>query len=54
MSLNLIKIIKRLELIKTLIALEEEEDITEQITKLEKLQPGEEIKEIIILLQEKS
>ena len=54
MSLNLSKIIKRLELIKSLIFLEEEEDIAEQIIRLQDLQPDEEIKGIIFHLEQKS
>ena len=54
MTLNLAIIIKRLNLIKNLIALEEEEYIAEHIVKLEQLLPSKEIKEIISLLQEKS
>ena len=54
MSLNLSKIIKRIELIKSLILLEEEEDIAEQITKLQDLHPDEEIKGIIFHLEQKS
>jgi hypothetical protein len=48
------KIIKRLELIKSLIVLEEEEDIVEQVTKLQQLQTNDEIKEIISHLQQRS
>ena len=54
MTLNLSKIIKRLELIKNMIALEEDEDIAEQLTKLQQLPINEEIKEIIFLLQQRA
>ena len=53
-SIDLSKIVKRLELIKSLIVLEEEEDIAEHVAKLQKLQPNEEIKEIIFHLQQRS
>lgn len=53
-NVNLLKIIKRLVLIKNLIALEEEEDILEQIPKLEELDLNEQIKEIINLLKQKA
>src|SRR5665647_2676037 len=53
-STEISKIVKRLELIKSLIALEEEEDIAEQVTKLQQLQTNEEIKEIIFHLQQRS
>src|SRR5665647_1787470 len=53
-STGISKIVKRLELIKSLIVLEEEEDIAEQVTKLQQLQTNEEIKEIIFHLQQKS
>jgi hypothetical protein len=36
-NVNLTKIIKRLELIKSLISLEEEDEITSHVSKLEKL-----------------
>ena len=52
--IDLSKIVKRLELIKSLILLEEEEDIAEQVIKLQQLQTNEEIKEIIIQLQQRS
>jgi DnaJ domain len=51
---DLSKIVKRLELIKSLIVLEEEEDIAEQVTKLQRLQTNEGIKEIISYLQQRS
>ena len=54
MSLNISTIIKRIELIKTLISLEEEEIITEQIIKLEEFQSNEKVNELIILLKQKS
>ncbi len=53
MSLNIPIIIKRIELIKTLISLEEEEIIAEQIIKLEDFQSNEKVNEIIILLKQK-
>lgn len=53
-SIDISKIVKRLELIKSFIVLEEEEDIAEQVTKLQQLQTNEEIKEIIFHLQQKS
>jgi len=53
-SIDISKIVKRLELIKSLIVLEEEEDIAEQVIKLQQLQTNEEIKEIIFHLQQKS
>jgi hypothetical protein len=53
-NIDLSKIVKRLELIKSLIVLEEEEDIAEQVTKLQQLQTNEEIKEIIFHLQQRS
>lgn len=48
------KIIKRLELIKTLISLEEEESIEEQIIKLKQLHISQNVEKIIIDLQQKS
>lgn len=54
MHLDLSKIIKRIELIKTLIALEEEETIAEQTIKLEEYQSNEKVKELISLLRQKS
>jgi hypothetical protein len=53
-NIDLSKIVKRLELIKSLIVLEEEEDIVEQVTKLQQLQTSKEIKEIISHLQQRS
>lgn len=53
-SIDISKIVKRLELIKSFIVLEEEEDIAEQVIKLQQLQTNEEIKEIIFHLQKKS
>jgi len=50
---NLSKIIKRLELIKNLIALEEEDGITGQIKKLQQLALTEEVNSIVTLLQQK-
>lgn len=54
MTLNLSKIIKRIELIKNLISLEEEETISEQTIKLEEYQSNEKVKELISLLKQKS
>ena len=54
MLLDLSKIIKRIELIKNLIALEEEETIAEQTIKLEEYQSNEKVKELISLLKQKS
>jgi hypothetical protein len=54
MSLNISTIIKRIELIKSLISLEEEGIIAEQIIKLEEFQSNEKINELIILLKQKS
>ena len=51
---ELSKIIKRLELIKNLISLEEDEDIAEQVRKLQQLQINNEVHEIINHLQQKS
>lgn len=48
------KIIKRLELIKSLIALEEESEINHHIVKLEQLALTSELKSIISMLQEKA
>lgn len=52
-SVNLSLIIKRLELIKNLIALEEEEEIVEQIYKLESLEINHTIQKIINTLKQK-
>lgn len=54
MSLNIPTIIKRIELIKTLISLEEEYIIVEQIFKLEEFQSNEKVNQLIILLKQKS
>jgi hypothetical protein len=54
MSLNIPTIIKRIELIKTLVSLEEEDIIAEQIVKLEEFQSNEKVNELIILLKQKS
>lgn len=54
MHLDLSKIIKRIELIKNLITLEEEETIAEQTIKLEEYQSNEKVKELIFLLKQKS
>ncbi len=54
MTLDLPKIIRRLELIKNMIALEEEKDITEQISKLQQLQLNEAVNEIINLIKQNS
>jgi hypothetical protein len=51
---HLTTIIKRVELIKTLIALEEEETIAEQTIKLEEYQSNKKVEELIILLKQKS
>jgi hypothetical protein len=53
-NLNLSKIIKRLELIKSLIALEEEDEIDGHIFKLEQVGRTAELKTIILSLKEKS
>src|SRR5258708_23377765 len=52
--INLTKIIKRLELIKNLISLEEEDAIAEHISKLKQLEAGPEVEEIINFLQQKT
>lgn len=54
MTININALIKRIELIKTLISLEEEDIITEQIIKLEEFRSNVEINELIILLKQKS
>lgn len=54
LALNLSKIIKRLELIKNFIALEDEEDIIEQVNKLLDLDLNDSVKDILTLLQQKS
>jgi hypothetical protein len=51
---NLSKIIKRLELIKSLISLEEEDEITAHVFKLEQLGVTPELETIILSLKEKS
>ncbi len=48
------KIIKRLELIKTLISLEEEDEIDVHITKLEQADLTDELKNVKVFLKEKS
>lgn len=53
-NIDLLKIIKRLELIKSLISLEEEDEIYAHVIKLEKFVITSEIENIIILLKEKS
>jgi len=45
-STDISKIVKRLELIKSLIVLEEEEDIAEQVTKLQHLKKNKQIRNI--------
>ena len=49
---DLAKIVKRLGLIKTLISLEETDDIAEQVNKLQTLSGNNAIKEIVVLLQQ--
>ncbi len=53
-SIDLLKIIKRLELIKSLIALEEENEIAVHITRLREFALKGEFENIIILLEQKS
>jgi hypothetical protein len=53
-NVNLTKIIKRLELIKSLISLEEEDEISSQVSKLEQAGITPELRNIIIFLKEKS
>ena len=53
-NLNLSKIIKRLELIKSLISLEEEDEIDAHVFKLEQLGVTPELESIILSLKEKS
>ena len=48
------KIIKRLELIKNLISLEEEEEIASQVLKLQALELNDDVKNIIVYLQNKA
>jgi hypothetical protein len=52
--IDLAKIIKRLELIKTFVILEDEEGIAEQMQKLEQLKINEIVKQILIFLNDKS
>ena len=52
--LDLHKILKRLELIKTLILLEEEAEIITNVHKLKQLSLNEELQKIIVLLDERS
>ena len=52
-NIDLSKIIKRLEMIKSLISLEEEEEIGTHISKLEQLVSTAEIENIIVCLKEK-
>ena len=52
-NINLSRIIKRLEMIKSLISLEEEDEIDTNISKLEKLALPVELENIIICLKEK-
>jgi len=52
--IDLTKVIKRLQLIKNLISLEEEDEISEQIKKLQQIQTSGEVPNIINLLQQKS
>lgn len=53
-NINLSKIIKRLEMIKSLISLEEEDDIDAHISKLEQLVSTAELENIIAFLKQKS
>lgn len=53
-TINLSKIIKRLEMIKSLISLEEEDDIDAHISKLEQLVSTAELENIIAFLKQKS
>lgn len=53
-NIDLSKIIKRLEMIKSLISLEEEDEIGTHISKLEQLVSTAEIENIVICLKEKS
>jgi hypothetical protein len=54
MTFNINAIIKRIELIKSLITLEEEDIITEQLIKLEEFRSNEKVNELINLLKNKS
>ncbi len=51
---DLAKIVKRLGLIKTLISLEETDDIAEQVNKLQTLSGNNAIKEIVDLLKQQA
>lgn len=53
-GIDFLKIIKRLELIKSLIALEEENEIAVHIKRLQQFSLNKELESIIILLEEKS
>ena len=53
-NIDLSKIIKRLELIKSLISLEEEDEINSHVSKLEQLVLTSELESIIISLKEKA
>jgi hypothetical protein len=53
-NIDMAKVIKRLELIKSLIALEEESEINAQIVKLEQLALTSALKSIVIMLREKA
>ena len=53
-NINLPKIINRLELIKSLISLEEEDEIDTHVLKLEQLGVTQELESIIISLKDKS
>ena len=53
-NVNLAKTIKRLELIKSLISLEEEDEIASHVSKLEQVEVTPELRKIIIFLIEKS
>ena len=52
--IDLTKVIKRLELIRNLISLEENDSISEQISRLKQLQANDEVQEIINILQQKA
>lgn len=52
--IDLSKIVKRFELIKNLISLEEEETISEQVTKLNQLKSDDSILVIVKLLKQKN
>ena len=51
---DLAKIVKRLGLIKTLISLEETNDIAEQVSKLKTLSGNDAVAEIVVLLQQQA